>query len=207
MGRCRVLCWTGLDKTRPPSRRWRARRQPEADVRLHRIPRIRPALASAPCGFTRHGLFCRVGSFGKRALAARHQRDRGHGGMTSVRLPIHDGTPFANADRTRVSLFKDLHIGRLLDMSSELKSHRGRKPVGKVRLAARAESRIKRRAQHGGRHIFIDCRLDRPPAFSAIRHTSTECCERRILGQGGRCQIQQPRGDDAAAPPDFRDVT
>ena len=91
-------------------------------------------------------------------------------------------------------------------MPAELEAHRGQQLVGELRLAARTESRVERGAENGHRHGLVDGRLDRPPSLAGIRHPAVELRERRILEQGGRCQIQQPRRDHAAAPPDLRDI-
>ena len=71
---------------------------------------------------------------------------------------------------------------------------------------ARPEAGVQRRRQHFGGNRFFNRSLDRPAAFAGILYKTAVFGERRILGQRHRRQIEQPRTDHAAAPPDFRDV-
>ena len=71
---------------------------------------------------------------------------------------------------------------------------------------ARAEACVERRRQHVGRHGFLDRGHDGPAALAEIVDQAGELDELRVRRQGDRRQIEQPRGDHAAAPPDFGDV-
>src|ERR1700681_923441 len=56
----------------------------------------------------------------------------------------------------------------LLQMSTEFVPHRGQELVGKVRLAPRTESLIKRRRENWGRYCFIDRSLNGPASFTRV---------------------------------------
>src|SRR5215510_8320387 len=94
----------------------------------------------------------------------------------------------------------------LLEMSTELVAHRREQLVGEVGLAARAETRVQGGRQDGNGHGLVDRGLDRPAPLSGVRHAPSELRERGIGEQGGRRQVQEPRGDDAATPPHLGDV-
>ena len=95
---------------------------------------------------------------------------------------------------------------RFFQVSAELKAHGREQFVLEVRLAARGEAFVERRGEHGHRHAFVDGGLDRPAAFARIRDSAREFGERGIFDQRGRRQVEQPRGDHAAAPPHLGDV-
>src|SRR5215208_698920 len=90
---------------------------------------------------------------------------------------------------------------RLLDMPAKLIAHGREQLVGKIRLAARAEPLVERRRQDMRRHALVDRRLDRPAALAGIGHPAGELGQVRILDQRRGLQVEQPRGNDAAAPP------
>ena len=81
-----------------------------------------------------------------------------------------------------------------------------RAPCRRTRPAARLEARVQRRGEHVRRHALLDGGLDRPAALAGIGDPSGEARQRRILRQRLGRQIQQPRGDDAAAAPHFGDL-
>src|SRR5260370_573165 len=60
----------------------------------------------------------------------------------------------------------------LLQMSTEFVPHRGQELVGKVRLAPRTESLIKRRRENWGRHCFIDRSLNCPASFTRVGYVA-----------------------------------
>src|SRR5262245_43487309 len=91
-------------------------------------------------------------------------------------------------------------------MPAKLITHRREQLVGKIRLAAGAEALIERRTQHVSRHCFVDGSFDCPAPLAGVRNSAFELLQSRILNQGCRRQIEQPRGNHAAAPPHFRDV-
>ena len=91
-------------------------------------------------------------------------------------------------------------------MPAELVTHGRKELVGEIRLAARAETLIKRRGSHWHWHAFADGGLYGPAAFAGVGHPSSEFRQCRILDQSRGCQIEQPGSDDAAAAPDLRNV-
>ena len=76
----------------------------------------------------------------------------------------------------------------------------------KIRFAARGESLVERGGEHRHGHGFVNRRLDGPAPFAGVRNPPGESSSSGPW-QGGCSQVQQPRGDHAAAPPHFRDVT
>ena len=73
-------------------------------------------------------------------------------------------------------------------------------------LLARAEAHEQRGRQHVGRHGFLDRRLDGPAAFAAIVDVAGEDARAGRPWRARGREVEQPRGDDAAAPPDLGDV-
>src|SRR6185312_11584371 len=99
--------------------------------------------------------------------------------------------------RTRVS---GTGLGRL-DMSAEAEAH-GREHLLAERMGlARAEAGIERGGEHLRRDGLLDRRLDGPATLAGILHEAGEILQLRILRQRGGAEIEQPRRDDAAAPP------
>src|SRR6266536_1966603 len=93
-----------------------------------------------------------------------------------------------------------------LQMSAELVTHGGQEFICKVGFAAGAETLVKRRGENRCRHRFVDCGFDRPASFARVRHSSGKFRESRVLNQGARRKIQEPRCDYTAAPPYLGDV-
>ena len=89
-------------------------------------------------------------------------------------------------------------------MAAESVAHGRKQLVLKIGITARTETCVERRGQHWRWHAFINGRFDGPSAFARIRNASGKPGECRIFGQRVRRQVEQPRGDYAAAPPDFR---
>ena len=90
-------------------------------------------------------------------------------------------------------------------VAAELLAHRRQQLVAEGVILARAEAREQRLGQHRHRHRRLDRRLDRPAAFAGVGHVAGEAIEGRALGERRRRQIEQPRRDDAAAPPHLGD--
>src|SRR6516162_6069328 len=93
-----------------------------------------------------------------------------------------------------------------LHMAAELVAHGGKELVGEGRLAAGAETFVKRGGKHWRRHRRVDGRFDCPASFTGVGDAPREAIERRILGQRGGGKVEQPRGDDTAASPNLCDV-
>src|SRR5262249_12086448 len=91
-------------------------------------------------------------------------------------------------------------------MAPELVAERGEQPVREGIVAARAEAREERRGDRRRRHRLFDGVLDGPTPFAGIVHVRAEIVELGIGGQRGRRQLEQPRADDGALVPQFRDL-
>src|ERR671911_308609 len=91
-------------------------------------------------------------------------------------------------------------------MSAELEAHGREHPISEFFFASRHEALIQSRAEDGGRRALIDGGGDRPAALAGIGHTPRKRRQLWIFNQRRGGQIEQPRSDHAAAPPDFRDV-
>jgi hypothetical protein len=61
-------------------------------------------------------------------------------------------------------------------------------------------------SQNVGRHGFLDRCFDCPAALARILDIAGEVLELAVLGERRGREIEQPRGHDAAAAPDFGDV-
>ena len=95
---------------------------------------------------------------------------------------------------------------RFFQVPAKSKAHGRKQFVLVIRLAARGEPFVERGGQHRHRHAFVDGRLDRPAAFAGIGDPAGEFRQLRVRSQRGGRQVQQPRGDHAAAPPDLGHV-
>src|SRR6516164_10910337 len=96
--------------------------------------------------------------------------------------------------------------GRLLDVPAKLVAHGRQHLAGKIGLAARAEALKECGRQDVCGDRLVDRRLDGPASLARIRNAPRKTGKRRVFGECARGQIQEPGGDDAAAPPQFRDV-
>src|SRR4051794_37842861 len=94
---------------------------------------------------------------------------------------------------------------RLLEVPAEGEAHRRQDLVRELVLVARGEAREQRRGQPRRRHALVDRRVRRPAALARVRHPARELLELRALDERGRGEVEQPRADDAAAPPDLGD--
>src|SRR4029077_4623063 len=97
-------------------------------------------------------------------------------------------------------------LGGFFQMSAKLVTHRGEQLVGKICLAPRAKTLIQRSCQDVSRHTLVDGGLDRPAPLARVRNLPCEFREGGISDQRNRRQVQQPRGNHAAAPPHLRNV-
>ena len=84
--------------------------------------------------------------------------------------------------------------------------HRREELIGVVVRAARAEPGKQGRAQDRRRNPLVDGRGDRPSAFARVRDPARKLGELGTMQQGLGRQVEQPRGDDAPAPPDLGDI-
>src|SRR5579864_978360 len=88
-------------------------------------------------------------------------------------------------------------------MAAELVAHGGKQLVREIRVAARAEALVERGRQHMGRDAFVDGGLDRPASLTGVGNVALKGSERGVARESIRRKVEQPRGDDAAAPPDL----
>ena len=94
----------------------------------------------------------------------------------------------------------------LFEVSAEAESHGGEEFVLEVGLAAGAEALVEGRGENGHGNGFVDGGFDGPAAFAGIGDAAFEFGEGRVFHERGGGEVEQPGGDDAAAPPDFGDV-
>ena len=95
--------------------------------------------------------------------------------------------------------------GSEFHVPAEAEAHGGEHAVPEVALATGAESAIERRCQDGGRHGRVDGRHARPAALAGVGHEAAEALEVAVLDHRLCRQVEEPRGDDAAAAPQLRD--
>src|SRR4029077_14651309 len=93
-----------------------------------------------------------------------------------------------------------LSFWRLL-VAAKLLAHRRQDFFCKGVVLARAKPCVKRSRQDLGRHRLFNRRLDRPPPLPRIFDVAEKFAEIDIFRQRDRSQVQEPRRDDAAAPP------
>src|SRR5262249_29172801 len=93
------------------------------------------------------------------------------------------------AAHAKISIFIAQSSPRRLLMAAEAEPHGGEHLVGELRLAARAESLVERRRQHGRRDCLVDRGLDRPAPLARVRDASGEPGEVGIGEQRARSQI------------------
>ena len=91
-------------------------------------------------------------------------------------------------------------------MAAESFAHRGQDLFGKGVLLTRAETRVERGGKDLGGDPFLERGLDGPAAFPGIFHVAGIGIEFTVARQSDRSEIKQPGGDNASAPPQFRDV-
>ena len=91
-------------------------------------------------------------------------------------------------------------------MAAELGAQRGKQLFSEGVVAARAEARVERGRQHVGGDFLFDRRVNGPASFARVGDLSDKLCELRVAGKRQRREVEQPRADDAAAPPEFGDL-
>src|SRR5512134_2059509 len=98
-----------------------------------------------------------------------------------------------------------LPLGQLA-VAAEFVAERRQELVGEARRLARPEAGEQRRRQHMGRHRLLDRRIDRPAALAGILDHAGIALEALVLRQRLGGEIEKPRADDAAAPPQLGNV-
>ena len=93
----------------------------------------------------------------------------------------------------------------LLEMAAEALPHRGEDAVAEVGLAARGEPVEERGGEHRHWYALLDRGLHRPSALAGVAHVARVLVERRASRAAPRGQVEQPRGDHRAAPPELGD--
>src|SRR6266511_1771488 len=93
-----------------------------------------------------------------------------------------------------------------LRVAAELPAHRREELLAEGARLARAEARVERRGQHRRRHRLRDRRVHGPAPLAGVVHRPGEALEARVRGERRRGEVEQPGGDDAAAPPQLRDL-
>src|ERR1035438_9347579 len=102
--------------------------------------------------------------------------------------------------------FPLLTASRFLQVAAEAEAHRREQLVLEIRIAARSETLVERGGKNRHRYTDIDGCLDGPSSFARIGDVPLEFGERRILCEAASREVEQPRGDDTAAAPDFGDI-
>src|SRR5688572_297997 len=92
------------------------------------------------------------------------------------------------------------------DMAAELRPQRRQHLFRERVVASRSEPRVQRRGEDVGGHRFFDGGGHCPASLARIVDAPFEALELRVLAERPGRQVQQPRADDAAAPPDFGDL-
>src|SRR5262249_6763476 len=108
--------------------------------------------------------------------------------------------------KTRASDCSAIGLSLLLEVPAEPETHRRLHLLRVYGFAARGESRVERGAEHGSRHALVDGRDDGPAALARIGHAPGELLQVRALRQRLGGEVEEPRRDDAAAPPDLGDL-
>src|SRR5258705_8750300 len=93
-----------------------------------------------------------------------------------------------------------------LDMAAELRAQRGEQLLAESVIAAGAEPRVERCGEHADGDLFRDRRGHRPPSFAGAGNAADKRLQLRIGGERERREVEQPGADDAAAPPELRDL-
>ena len=122
-----------------------------------------------------------------------------------VRSPPRPAPNTRNAQRETHNVRSSL---LLLEVAAELVAHRRQQLVGEVGLAARAEALVEGGGQDVRRDAFVDRRpgcVQRPSPESETR-PAKRCRARGSPASACGGQVEQPRRDDAAAPPHLGDV-
>src|SRR5262249_42169661 len=137
-------------------------------------------------------------------------RSRGRRGDRGVPMPATRGRSSCTRGRRSRRRRRGRRNARsswsLLEMAAELEAHGGEQAVLELRLAGRAEAFEERGGEDVRRHALVDRRVERPSPLAGVGDPAGEALEARIARQRGGGEIEQPRGDDAAAAPHLGDV-
>src|SRR6266481_9457545 len=96
--------------------------------------------------------------------------------------------------------------GFLFDVPAELEAHRRQYFRREVIFTARCKPLKQRGGQYGRGGGGLDRREDGPAAFAGIGDAAGETFECGLIEERNGGQIEQPRCDNAAPAPYFRDV-
>src|SRR4029450_7426295 len=133
-------------------------------------------------------------------------------GMSSVRrrtIACSAGKIFLYArspvapKKTSASDCSAMALALLLEVPAESQTHRRLYLLRVGGLAARGARRVERGAEQGGRTPLVDGGQDGPTTLARVRHAARELRERPILGERLGGQVEQPRRDEPAAPPEL----
>src|ERR1039457_5234442 len=97
-------------------------------------------------------------------------------------------------------------LAHLLRVPAEFAAQRGQELVAELAKPAGLEPLNQRGGDDRCRHALVDRRDDRPAAFAGVGDVSREAGQLRRLGERVGGQVDQPRPDDRAAPPDLGDL-
>src|SRR6266436_2028630 len=92
----------------------------------------------------------------------------------------------------------------LFIVTAEFVAHSRHDLVGEISLAARAKAFIEGCCEYECRNGFVDGGPNRPTTLARIRDMTLEFMQIGTLEQGAGCEVEQPRADHAATPPEFR---
>ena len=87
-----------------------------------------------------------------------------------------------------------------------MKAHGGQNFGREIILATRRKSLEQRRRQHRGGSSRFDGGENGPAPFAGVRNAAGKAVESWLIEKRNSGQVEKPRRDNAAAPPDFRDV-
>src|SRR5690242_3325604 len=94
----------------------------------------------------------------------------------------------------------------LLHVTAELEPQRGEHAVLELGLAARLEAREQRRGEHVGGYGLVDRGVERPAPLARVGDMTSEAIELGRARERTRGEVEQPRADYAAAPPQLGDL-
>src|SRR6266540_4613187 len=97
--------------------------------------------------------------------------------------------------------------GTLLGVAAELLAHGREHLAGVIGLTPGVEALVERRRQYRSGDADIDGGENGPSPLARIRDTPGELVESGRLCECAGGEVEQPRGDDAAAPPDLSDLS
>src|SRR6185437_1882629 len=94
----------------------------------------------------------------------------------------------------------------LLLVAAELEAHGRHHAVGELRLAARREALADGGGEDRRGYALVDRGLERPAPLTRIGDVTREVAQLGVAREGRCREVEQPRCDDAATPPDLCDV-